>query len=106
MAKILGVKEEVTSPTFVIMKVYNREVSPLGKEGLTTSVPWKRLVHIDAYRLEQPSELEALNFEQVVADRRNLVLIEWPENVGLKDFQEKAKLHFEIVEGVYRIVVA
>ena len=92
MAKLLGVKEEVTSPTFVIMKIY---------EVKNENVRWKRLVHIDAYRLESGRELEALNYEKIVADTNNLVMIEWPENVGLKSFDEMAKLSFEIKEGVY-----
>lgn len=76
VAKILGVDEQVTSPTFVIMKIYEIPVS----KG--NSWPWKRLVHIDAYRLERPEELEALGFEDIVANANNLVLIEWAENVG------------------------
>ena len=84
VAKTLGVKEDVTSPTFVIMKTYglnaNAEVRPLHD----APVPWKRLIHIDAYRLERPEEMEALRFEDIVADKNNLVMVEWPENVKLK----------------------
>src|SRR6185503_12528145 len=85
VAKILGVKDEVTSPTFVLMKIYET-----GDEN------WKRLVHIDAYRLEKREELEALDFESVISDKNNLVLIEWPENVELKDFRAMANLSFSI----------
>jgi tRNA threonylcarbamoyladenosine biosynthesis protein TsaE len=67
IAKILGVQEEVTSPTFVIAKFYK------GKE--------RNLVHIDAYRLEHFSELESLGFKEWCADPKNLVVIEWPEKV-------------------------
>ena len=80
LAKSLGIKEDVTSPTFVIMKIY--DIAPQVRPG-GTGIPWKRLVHIDAYRLERPEELEALRFEDVVADRNNLVMVEWPENVKL-----------------------
>jgi len=94
IANIMGVKEEVTSPTFVIMKIYE-----------TKHPVWPRLVHIDAYRLERREELEALRFEEVVADKNNLVLIEWPENVGMDDFKAGAYLKFEIVEGAHSIIV-
>lgn len=67
IAKIVGVQEEVTSPTFVIAKFYK------GKE--------RNLVHIDAYRLEHFSELESLGFKEWCADSKNLVVIEWPEKV-------------------------
>ena len=96
VAAELGIKETVTSPTFVIMKIYEFD-----KENFS----WKRLVHIDAYRLERREELEALNWEQLVADKNNLILIEWPENVGSKDFNESANLAFEIKEGKYEIKV-
>lgn len=67
IAKILGITEEVTSPTFVIAKFYK------GKE--------RNLIHIDAYRLEHFSELESLGFKEWCADQKNLVVIEWPEKV-------------------------
>ncbi|OHA17233.1 MAG: tRNA (adenosine(37)-N6)-threonylcarbamoyltransferase complex ATPase subunit type 1 TsaE [Candidatus Taylorbacteria bacterium RIFCSPHIGHO2_02_FULL_45_28] len=80
MAKHLGLAEEITSPTFVLMKIYdlpNLEVRP---PDLATR--WKKLVHIDAYRLESAKEVEALNFEKVIADKDNLVMIEWSENIA------------------------
>lgn len=70
VAAELVVGEQITSPTFVIMKLYE-----------TKNEAFPRLVHIDAYRLEEGRELEALEFEKIVADPRNLVMIEWAENV-------------------------
>lgn len=70
LAKELGVQENVISPTFIIMKNYET------KKG-----NHKRLVHIDAYRLNSESELQKLGWEEIVADKNNLVLIEWPERV-------------------------
>ncbi len=80
IAQELGITEDVTSPTFVIMKIY--PVDP------AKSFPWKKLVHIDAYRLEQGGELAAIDFEKYAAVPDNLILIEWPENVK------------EMVEGI------
>ncbi len=76
VAKAFGIAEDVTSPTFVIMKIYGIGITEVGPQ-------WKRLVHIDAYRLEQPEELEAIGWESLVADKNNLIMVEWPENVGL-----------------------
>lgn len=70
VAKELGIKEDITSPTFVIMKMYDTDRSP-----------WKKLIHIDAYRLERGEDLRVLGFEKLVADKTNLIIIEWPENV-------------------------
>ena len=71
LAKHLGVEEKVTSPTFVIMKVYQ----------LLAEQKFRHLVHIDCYRLESSSELDHLGFEELVTDPENLVVIEWPERV-------------------------
>lgn len=70
IARELGIKEAVTSPTFVIEKIYT-----------TNHIIFNRLIHIDAYRLESGAELQVLNFEQEVANENNLILIEWPEKV-------------------------
>ena len=72
LGKILGVKEVMTSPTFVIEKRYDLD----GRFG------FKRLVHIDAYRLEKGKELLSLNFIEDTTNSENLILIEWPERVG------------------------
>lgn len=94
VARALGIAENITSPTFVIMKIYD---IPKGVGLSQLADKFKRLVHIDAYRLERGEELGALDFESVVADPGNLVLIEWAENVkdGLPD--EVKKIDFEYV---------
>ncbi|MDE2188313.1 MAG: tRNA (adenosine(37)-N6)-threonylcarbamoyltransferase complex ATPase subunit type 1 TsaE [Patescibacteria group bacterium] len=86
LAAELGVAEQVTSPTFVIEKIYligsNGGNDPQGSVHPEVRLRvWSRLVHIDAYRLESARELEVLNFEELVDDPNNLILIEWPENV-------------------------
>ena len=71
-AHALGVEEVVTSPTFVLEKIY---LLPEGKR-------FKRLIHIDAYRLEKGNELSALGFDELMQDATNLVFLEWPEKVA------------------------
>lgn len=70
LAKELGVKEIVQSPTYVLMKRY--DISYLN---------FKHLIHIDAYRLNNAQEFAALRPEQFLTDPSNLVCIEWPERV-------------------------
>ena len=72
VARTLGVEETVTSPTFVLEKIYL-----LGGEASK----FKRLVHIDAYRLEEGGDLSALGFDELMQDAGNLILLEWPERV-------------------------
>ncbi|MEX0918274.1 MAG: tRNA (adenosine(37)-N6)-threonylcarbamoyltransferase complex ATPase subunit type 1 TsaE [Candidatus Paceibacterota bacterium] len=71
LARELGVTESVTSPTFVIMKRYE-----------TAHVAFSSLIHIDAYRLEEASELSVLGFTEVLNETGAIVCIEWPEHVA------------------------
>ncbi len=70
IAKILSVKENIISPTFVIMKGY-----------IIKDIAFKNLIHIDAYRLKNSSELFKLGFQELLADKNNLIIVEWPEQV-------------------------
>jgi tRNA threonylcarbamoyladenosine biosynthesis protein TsaE len=73
VAKAFGIEETVTSPTFVLEKIYQ-----LGGE----TPKFKRLVHIDAYRLDGGRDLSTLGFDELMQDAGNLVLLEWPEKVA------------------------
>ncbi|KKW38981.1 MAG: hypothetical protein UY89_C0035G0006 [Parcubacteria group bacterium GW2011_GWA1_54_9] len=71
VARALDVTETVTSPTFVLEKIY-----------LLNGRQFKRLIHIDAYRLEKAGDLAPLGFDELVQDAGNLILLEWPEKVS------------------------
>ncbi|WP_020590638.1 tRNA (adenosine(37)-N6)-threonylcarbamoyltransferase complex ATPase subunit type 1 TsaE [Kiloniella laminariae] len=58
--------EEVPSPTFTLVQVYDR-----GEEQI-----W----HFDLYRLEDPEEAFELGIEEAFAEA--ICLIEWPEKLG------------------------
>ncbi len=75
VAKALGIEETVTSPTFVIEKIYQLPAPHSG-------AGFSRLIHIDAYRLEQGADLAPLGFDEIMKDPGNLVLLEWPEMVA------------------------
>ena len=66
----LGVKKPITSPTFVLMKVYR-----------VTNRPIKKLVHIDCYRLKGSGELTAIGAPEYFGQKDTVVLIEWPEKI-------------------------
>jgi tRNA threonylcarbamoyladenosine biosynthesis protein TsaE len=87
VAKSLGVKDAVTSPTFVIEKIYETDHKNFG-----------RLIHIDAYRLESGRELQVLKFEDEASNKNNLILIEWPENVKEILPEDHTKIYCEFVD--------
>jgi len=66
LAKGLGVKNRITSPTFIISKPY-----PRGKT--------KRFYHLDLYRLGDQRELDELGLDEIIADLNNITAIEWPK---------------------------
>ncbi len=71
IARELGIKENVISPTFILIKNYEIKNKIFNK-----------LVHIDAYRFEHENELLKLGWEELLANPKNLILIEWPEKVS------------------------
>ena len=72
VATALGVSDPVTSPTFVLEKIYE----------LPETGPFNKLAHIDAYRLKGGEELGALGFSELMRTPGMLVMLEWPERVS------------------------
>ncbi|MBA3551080.1 tRNA (adenosine(37)-N6)-threonylcarbamoyltransferase complex ATPase subunit type 1 TsaE [Patescibacteria group bacterium] len=70
VAHYLEVKEIVTSPTFVLEKIYR-----------LNHKKFDFLIHIDAYRLESSRELEVLGWREIIENPKNLIMLEWPERV-------------------------
>ncbi|MBR0133790.1 tRNA (adenosine(37)-N6)-threonylcarbamoyltransferase complex ATPase subunit type 1 TsaE [Candidatus Saccharibacteria bacterium] len=66
IAKGLGIKEDVTSPSFTISKEYQ------GKKY--------RLVHYDFYRLGDPGIMSE-DLAEAIADQNTITIIEWGNTV-------------------------
>ena len=62
---LLGPETEVPSPTYTLVQTYELEDCAL----------W----HFDLYRVDTPSELFELGFEEALDD---IALIEWPDHAG------------------------
>lgn len=68
--RALGVTQPVTSPTFVLQKIYH------------VKHPWvTRVVHVDAYRIGSDAT-PPLDLADHLGDPHTVVLIEWPENLA------------------------
>lgn len=63
IAKGLGIKQKITSPTFVIMRQYSN------------------LYHLDLYRLNSFEEIKILGVEEIWQNKNNILVIEWPEKI-------------------------
>ncbi|MEI6835239.1 MAG: tRNA (adenosine(37)-N6)-threonylcarbamoyltransferase complex ATPase subunit type 1 TsaE [Candidatus Falkowbacteria bacterium] len=67
LARGLGVKGKVNSPTFNIMKIYKTKIG--------------HLCHIDAYRLNSGSDLKMIGLDDYLEKKDTVVVIEWAEKV-------------------------
>lgn len=67
IAKGLGVKDEITSPSFTLSKRYNF------KNGV--------LVHYDFYRLSDPGIMSEDLMENI-SDKKTIVVVEWADSVA------------------------
>jgi tRNA threonylcarbamoyladenosine biosynthesis protein TsaE len=93
IAKHLGVVEVVNSPTFMVMKSYDL----VGRA-------YKKLIHIDAYRIEDISELKPLKFETLLKDPSNLIVLEWPERISEALPKDARTIKFMFVDETTREV--
>ena len=81
VAKYLGIKDKVNSPTFVIFKKYALKKRPLLNSPRGLGGGFKFLFHMDAYRLKNEKELSHLGWEDMIGNKEHIVFIEWPENI-------------------------
>ncbi|MFA4872735.1 MAG: tRNA (adenosine(37)-N6)-threonylcarbamoyltransferase complex ATPase subunit type 1 TsaE [Patescibacteria group bacterium] len=72
LARALGVKKHITSPTFVLLHTYTL---PKQLNNITT------LVHVDYYRLHTPQQLIDIGIREHLDDPHALTVIEWAEKV-------------------------
>ncbi len=112
LAAGLGVKGIVTSPTFVLMKIYPVKSSPAGillETKLFNGVNKanhriKEMAHIDAYRLKEGQELINIGAEEYFRDKECVTVIEWADRV--KEIWPKGctKIYFKILNGDERVI--
>ncbi len=69
MAKGFRIKEQITSPTFVILRKYK-----------ILKLKVSSFYHIDCYRIG-PKDLDELDFKEIINNSKNVVVIEWAERI-------------------------
>jgi tRNA threonylcarbamoyladenosine biosynthesis protein TsaE len=82
VAKGLGIKRHITSPTFVLMKVYN----------VTKHKVIKTFVHIDTYRGLSIDDLDNIGAMEYFMDEKAVSFVEW--GVSLEKHLIKYKIKF------------
>lgn len=83
LAQGLGVKEDVTSATFLLLTQYR------ASDGLT-------LIHVDGYRLESEDDVRSIGLDDWLGRSDTIVAIEWPERFR-KQFKSKS-IKFKVIK--------
>lgn len=98
LAKGLGIKERILSPTFIMIRQY-----PLAISHQSSIISF---YHIDLYRIESEKDIEGLSLEEIWSDPKNIVAIEWAEKIKKILPKKRIEIHFEYInEGERRITI-
>ena len=81
LAKGLGIKRRIISPTFIIVRSYK-----LQKDNF---------YHVDLYRTHNLYDLSTLGIDEIVKNNRNVVAIEWAEKMDTFIPQKRFDIVFE-----------
>lgn len=81
IAEGLGIKENITSPTFALMNVYEILDLRFKNSDFKSMEAIANLVHIDTYRLKSEQELVDIGAEDFLEQPNTLAIIEWPEKI-------------------------
>ena len=91
-AQGLGVEDNVLSPTFVIIREYEASGD-------------RRLFHMDCYRLQNSKDLLELDWEEIVSDPSNIILLEWPERVESLLPKTTIRIQFQPIDETTRRIM-
>ncbi|HXK37760.1 MAG TPA: tRNA (adenosine(37)-N6)-threonylcarbamoyltransferase complex ATPase subunit type 1 TsaE [Candidatus Paceibacterota bacterium] len=110
VAKQFGITDHIVSPTFIIAKFYPLPGSEKPEELFENAQEerahphFHELVHIDAYRMEDPKEAEVLRLPELLNDERKIIFIEWPEQLGAELPKGNITLQFKFVDETTRTI--
>ncbi|MDP2685212.1 MAG: tRNA (adenosine(37)-N6)-threonylcarbamoyltransferase complex ATPase subunit type 1 TsaE [bacterium] len=84
----LGLKTEISSPSFILMKVYK-----------VRHKQTKYFCHVDVYRLKRPGEILEVGLEEYLGRKDTITVIEWADKIKkiLSPYKQKV-LHFKFID--------
>lgn len=86
LAKSLGIRKNVTSPTFVILNSYK----------IQKNKKLKNLIHIDAYRLKNKKDLENIGWFDLIKQTDSIIIVEWGEKIKKYLPSQTLNINFKI----------
>ena len=92
LAQALGIMDEIKSPTFTYMIIY---------EGKKLS-----LFHYDAYRLRSGDEAEERGLTEYFGDKSGVCVVEWPQNIeSCFAWHKVIKINIDYLDGNTREII-
>ncbi len=88
LAKGLGIKKRITSPTFVFVKKYQPS-----------------FYHVDLYRIEKFEETQNLGLEEIFSDPRVIIAVEWAEKIKKILPKERIDIRFNYLDNKKRRII-
>ncbi len=112
LAKGLGIKQKIISPTFIIAREYQilGHSSSEGSESRSLKRDSSRqartinFYHIDLYRVKSEKDVQGLGLDEIINDKENIVAIEWPEKIKKILPKDTISIHFEYQEDDKRSI--
>lgn len=87
LVKELGFNARVQSPTFVVHRIYEKDINQNDKIS--------KVNHLDLYRLKSIEEVEDLGIQEIINESNSITIIEWPQLIEQKLPKEAIKIYFE-----------
>lgn len=103
IARALGVREKVQSPTFVLVKQYKIN-SKLKNQNAKSKCKIKNLIHADLYRIKSAREVKEIGLVEYFNQPETLVFIEWPEVIEKNLPKNVIKIKFNHLKEDKRII--
>ncbi len=89
LAKGLGIKKRIISPTFVIVRKYR---------VTNYKLPITNFYHTDLYRIESQKDLFGLGLKEIMNNSENIIVIEWAEKMESILPKDAIKIYLEYVD--------
>lgn len=108
LAKNLGVKERIISPTFIIIREHNVRINDKQslRSGDLKGLRINKFYHVDLYRVQKLSELKELELGEILNSKGRIVAIEWAEKIKGLLPEKRIEIYFEnISENERKITI-
>ncbi len=108
LALAFGVREEILSPTFQLIREYKPKKQETGNPSTKLRAgkkQVKKFYHLDLYRLQTPREAEELGLSELFSEKQAIFVIEWADKVKKFLPQRTKWIGFDFVDENTRKII-